>query len=191
MSRQYFEGALSDCLIVPVAAVSPGTTLTSLLSTNQITKYLPLPFGQNAPSPGEVFEIQCGGLFTSVAGTFIFTIYHGTGGTASGTLLATSATGTALTAYTAGSFRFHGHLVYRSISETSTTSTAWVSGLMVLSPPAASTALSTTIGISSTAAVSVDTTGAASVSGGITIAVTPSVTGSSFTPEWAYIKSAN
>lgn len=189
--RQYFESPLGDCLIVPQSAVSPATSLTSLFSTAQITKYLALPFGQNAPSPGQVFEIQCGGLFTSTAGTFIFTIYHGVGGSASGTLLATSATGVALAAYTAGSFRFHGHLVYRSVSETATTSTAWVSGIMVLSPPAASTAVSTIIGISSAAAVSVDTTGVANLSGGITIAVTPSVTASSFTPEWAYIKSAN
>ena len=188
--RQYFESPLGDCLIVPQSAVSPATSLTSLFSTAQITKYLALPFGQNAPSPGQVFEIQCGGLFTSVAGTYIFTLYHGTGGTGTGTLLATSATVTGI-AYTAGSFRFHGHLVYRSISEVSTTSTAWVSGLVVLAPPAANTNASLVIGISSAAAVSVDTTGVANVSGGITLAVTPGTTASTFTPEWAYIKSAN
>ena len=188
--RQYFESPLADCLIAPQSAVSPATSLTALFSAAQATKYLPLPFGQNAPSPGQVFEIQCGGLFTSVAGTFIFTVYHGTG--TGGTLLATSATVTGI-AYTAGSFRFHGHLVYRSVSEVSTTSTAWLSGMMVLAPPSGNTNASLTIGISSAAAVSVDTTGtaAAALFGALNIGVTPGTTGSTFTPEWAYIKSAN
>lgn len=190
MARQYFESSLADCLISPQSAVSPATSLTSLFSAAQITKYLPLPYGQNAPSPGQVFRVTCGGLFTSVAGTFIFTVYHGTGGTASGTLLATSATVTGI-AYTAGSFRFEGDLIYRSISETSTTSTAWLSGVVTLAPPSGNTNASLQIGLSSASAVSVDTTGAANVSGGITLAVTPGTTGSTFTPEFAYVKSIN
>jgi hypothetical protein len=188
MARQYFEGALADCLIVPASPVSPATSLTALFSANQATKYLPLPFGQNAPSPGQVFHISCGGLFTSVAGTFIFTVYHGTG--TGGTLMATSATVTGI-AFTAGSWRFEGDLIYRSISETSTSSTAWLSGEFTLAPPSGNTNASIKIGISSAAAISVDTTGAATVSGAVNIGVTPGTTGSTFTPEYAYLKSVN
>jgi hypothetical protein len=190
MARQYFETILSDSLIVPAAAVSPATSLTSLFSAAQANKYLPLPYGQNAPSPGQIFRVTCGGLFTSVAGTFIFTIYHGTG--TGGTLLATSATVTGL-AYTAGSFRFEGDLIYRSVSETATTSTAWLAGVMVLAPPSGNTNASITIGLTSAAAVSVDTTGTGSAGtfGAMTIGVTPGTTGSTFTPEYAFIRSMN
>jgi hypothetical protein len=183
--RQYFAGPINDCLIVPASAVAPLTSLTSLFSAAQVLKYLPLPYGQNAPSPGQIIRVSAGGLFTSVAGTFIFTVYHGN--TTGGTLLATSATVTGI-AYTAGSFRWEGELIYRAISEVVTTSAAWFSGVVTLAPPSGNTNASLQIGISSASATFVDTTGtaAAALIGGIDIGVTPGTTGSTFTPEYAY-----
>jgi hypothetical protein len=183
-----------------VTAVSPATTPTFLLSngstglTGQSAKFLPLPYGQNAPSPGQIFHICIGGLFTSVAGTFIFNVYHGSGSsaTAGGTALGASQTITGL-AYTAGFFRLEGDLIYRSISELATASTCWFHGTMITGGPAGNANACQVYTMSSTAAVSVDTTGAgtAGTFGAMNIFVTPGTTGSSFTPEYAYILGDN
>ena len=200
MSRQYFHQLLGDSLIAPVTAVSPATTPTFLLSngstglTGQSAKFLPLPYCQNAPSPGQIFHVLVGGLFTSVAGTFIFNVYHGSGSsaTAGGTALGASQTITG-TAYTAGFFRLEGDLIYRSISELATASTCWFSGTITTGGPAANTIACQTYLVGSGAAVTVDTTGAgtAGTYGAMNIFVTPGTTGSSFTPEFAYIYSLN
>ncbi len=200
MARQYFESPLADSLISPVTGVSPATTPTFLLSngstglTGQSAKFLPLPYGQNAPSPGQIFRICVGGLFTSVAGTFSFNVYHGSGSsaTAGGTALGASQTLTGL-AYTPGFFRLEGDLIYRTISELATASTCWFHGTMVTGGPAANTNVCQVYTMSSTAPVSVDTTGGgtAGTYGAMNIFVTPGTTGSSFTPEYAYIKSVN
>lgn len=200
MARQYFHSLLADSLITPVAAVSPGTTATFLLSNGasglvgQSPKFLPLPYGQGAPSPGQVFHVAIGGLFTSVAGTFIFNLYHGSGtsATAGGTALGASQTITS-TAYTAGSFRIEGDLIYRSISETATASTCWFHGRVFTAGPAANTTAAQVYLMGSAAAVSVDTTGqgTAGTYGALNVFVTPGTTGSSFTTEYAYIYSLN
>lgn len=193
-ARQYFNSTLSDSLIVPASAVSPGTTATFLLSQNQANKYFPLPYGQNAPSPGQIFHVSCGGLFTSVAGTFIFNVYHGPGtsATAGGTALGASQTLTS-TAYTAGFYSLEAELIYRSISETPTTSTCWLNGCVVTGGPAANTTACLTFAVGTSAAVSVDTTGSGSAGtfGALNLFVTPGTTGSSFTTEYAYIYSLN
>jgi hypothetical protein len=198
--RQYFAAPLSDSLINTVTAVSPATTPTFLLSngatglTGQSAKFLPLPYGQNAPSPGQMFHICVGGLFTSVAGIFVFNVYHGSGSsaTAGGTALGASQIITGL-AYTAGFFRLEGDLIYRSISELATASTCWFHGNMVTGGPAGNTNACQTYTMGSAAAVLVDTTGAgtAGTFGAMNILVTPSTTGSSFTPEYAYILGYN
>jgi hypothetical protein len=199
MARQYFNGLLGDSLITPIAGVSPGTTATFLLSNiaagtgGQSAKFLPLPYGQNAPSPGQVFHMCVGGLFTSVAGTFIFNVFHGSGtsATGGGTALGASQTITGL-AYTSGFFRVEGDLIYRSISEVAGASTAWFNGTVITGGPAANTNAGQVYVLGSTAAVNVDTTGqTAGAFGAMNVFVTPGTTGSTFTPEYAYIYSMN
>jgi hypothetical protein len=202
MSRQYFHQLLGDSLVNPVSAVSPGTTATFLLSNGasgligQSAKFLPLPYGQNAPSPGSVFHICVGGLFTSVAGTFIFNVYHGSGQgattTTGGVALGASQTITP-TAYTAGFFRIEGDLIYRSISELATASTCWFNGTVVTGGPAANTNASQVYTLGSASVATVDTTGLGTAGGfgAMNILVTPGTTGSTFTTEYAYIYGMN
>lgn len=191
MARQYFNSTLADSLITPQSAVSPATSLTAIFSAAQCLKFLSLPYGQNAPSPGQVFHFTCGGLVTTPAsGTVIFSIYHGS--TTGGTLIATSDTITMPVSATAGYFRLEGDLVYRTISEVATTSTCWYNGWSILSGPSGGTILPVIALMSSNAAVSVDTTGTTANSfGSICVAVTPSVTASTWTPEIAYSSSMN
>jgi hypothetical protein len=202
MSRQYFHQLLGDSLVSPVSAVSPGTTATFLLSNGasgligQSAKFLPLPYGQNAPSPGSVFHICVGGLFTSVAGTFIFNVYHGSGQAATtttgGVALGASQTITP-TAYTAGFFRIEGDLIYRSISELATSSTCWFNGTVITGGPAANTNASQVYTLGSASVATVDTTGLGTAGGfgAMNILVTPGTTGSTFTTEYAYIYGMN
>jgi len=164
--------------------------------TGQSAKFLPLPYGQNAPSPGQIFHICVGGLFTSVAGTFIFNVYHGSGQSATSTTgvvaLGASQTITGLV-YTAGFFRIEGDLIYRTISELATSSTCWFQGTVTTGGPAANTNACQVYMLGSASAATVDTTGAGTAGGfgAMNILVTPGTTGSSFTPEYAYIKSVN
>jgi hypothetical protein len=192
--RQYFVGPLADSLIVPQSAVSPGTTATSIFSIAQANKYLALPYGQNAPSPGSIFRVTMGGLCTTVAGTNTFTVYHGPGTTttAFGTALAASSALTTVAA-TAGNWRLEGNLIYRSVSEVATTSTVWFSGLLVINGSSSGTVAPVIGLIQSTAAVSVDTTGTGSAGtfGALNIAVLDSVTASTWTPEYAFIEGLN
>jgi len=194
--RQYFASPLSDSLIVPQSAVSPGTTDTSIFSIAQANKYLPLPYGQNAPSAGQIFRVVAGGLLTTPSsGTIILQAYHGPGTTttAFGTLIGTSETLTPTASMTAGYWRLEGEIIYRSISEVATTSTCWFSGRFMCGGPSGGTLAVTHALISSNAAVSVDTTGTgtAGTFGALNFAVTPSITGSTWTPEFAYIEALN
>ncbi len=190
-SRQYYSAQIADALFSPIAAVTPGTSLTALFSTSQANKFLPLPYGQNAPSPGQAFRIVCGGLLTTPAsGTLIIGIYHGP--TTGGTLIASSNTFTPTPSITAGYWRVEGTLVYRTISEIATTSTCWFGGSVDTSGPSGGTLADVSALISSNAAVNVDTTGLTANSfGALNVAVTPSVTGSSWTPEYALMMSLN
>jgi hypothetical protein len=194
MSRQYFTNALADGLITPIAAVAPGLVATSIFSVQQANKFMPLPYGQNAPSPGQVFRVTAGGLCTTVAGTNTFTVAHGPGtsATAFATALAASSALTTVVA-TAGNWRLEGNLFYRTISEIATTSTAWFSGLIVINGPSSGTVAPVTGIIQSTAAVSVDTTGNGSPGffGALNLSVIDSVTGSTWTPQFAIMESLN
>lgn len=200
--RQYFESPLSDSLITPAAAVTPLAASSYLLTNGasgligQSAKFLPLPYGQSAPSPGQIFHILVGGLFTSVAGSFIFNVTHGSG-TSATTLAPGIALGASQTitpaAFTAGFFRIEGDLIYRSISELATASTCWFAGTVTTGGPAANTTACQVYTVGSAAAVNVDTTGGgvAGAFGAVNIFVTAGLTGSSFTTEYAYIKSVN
>ena len=194
--RQYFDSPLADGLIVPQAAVSPGvTTNTNLLTTSQANKYLPLPYGQNAPSPGQVFKITVGGLCTTVAGTNTFTVYHG-GGTAPTSFGLAIAASSALTtvAATAGNWLLEGILTYRAISELVSASTVWFIGKIIINGPSSGTVAPVIGLIQSTAAVATaDTTGtaAAGLFGAMNVAVNESVTASTWTTEFGFIESLN
>lgn len=196
MARQYYISPLADSLTVPASAVSPATTNTSIFSIAQSNKYLPLPYGQNAPSSGQIFRFVMGGLVTTPSsGTAIIQLYHGPGTTttAFGTLIGTSETMTMPVSATAGYWRFEGDIIYRTISETATASTVWANGYFKFGGPSGG-AIAPVHGIvSSNAAVSVDTTGTGSAGtfGALNVSVTPSVTGSTWTPEFAFIESLN
>jgi hypothetical protein len=194
MARQYFTGPVGDTLTVP-ATVTPVTTPTFLFSAAAANKFLALPFGAAAPGIGQMFRLTAGGLCTLVASTsnVSLAIFHGPGTspTAGGTSLATSGVFTTV-ASTAANWRIEGVLVYRTISELSTTSTAWFSGHYVINGPSG-TPITPIIGIiQSTAAVSVDTSGlGAGLFGALNVFVTPTTTGSTWTPEFAFIESLN
>jgi len=194
--RQYFTSPLADSLVTPISAVSPGTTPTFIFSQLQANKFLPLPYGQNSPSAGQFFRIRAGGLITTPgSGTLIVAVYHGPGtsATAGGTLIGTSETLSMPVSATAGYWRLDGDLIYRTVSEQATVSTCWFSGEFTCGGPSGGTIAPVKFIISSNAAVSVDTTGTGSAGtfGALNIFVTPSVTGSSFTPEFAYVLSDN
>lgn len=196
MARQYFTGPVGDSLLLPVTAVSPGTTPTSIFSIVAANKYLALPFGAAAPGTGQMFRLTAGGLCTTVASTsnVSLQVYHGPGTstTAFGTLLANSGVFTTV-ASTAANWRLEGVLVYRTISELATTSTCWFGGKLTISGPSGTPITTINVLVQSTAAVSVDTsgTGSAGTFGALNIAVTPTTTGSSWTPEYAFIEALN
>ena len=193
--RQYFTGALGDSLITPQNPVTPLTTTTSIFAINQANKFLPLPYGQNAPSPGQMFRIRCGGLCTTVASSSNvgFNIYHGPGSstTAFGTLIAASSLFTTVSA-ASGNWMIDGILIYRTISEISTTSTCWFAGMFMINGPSSGTVTPVTGLIQSMSAVSVDTTGlAANYFGALNVAIIPGTTGSTWTPQWAFVEGIN
>ena len=196
MARQYFDSPMADGLISPQSAISPGTTSTLITTVAQANKYLPLPFGQNAPSPGQVFKITIGGLCTTVATTsgVTMTVYHGPGTTvpAFGTVLAASSALTTVAA-TAGNWLLEGYLVYRTISEVATTSTAWFIGKLTINGPSSGTVAPVISVIQSTAAVSVDTTGngTAGTFGAVSLGILDTTTGSTWTVEFALVESVN
>ena len=193
--RQYFTGALGDSLITPQNPVTPLTTTTSIFAINQANKFLPLPYGQNAPSPGQMFRIRFGGLCTTVASSSNvgFNIYHGPGSstTAFGTLIAASTLFTTVSA-ASGNWMIDGILIYRTISEISTTSTCWFAGMFMINGPSSGTVAPVTGLIQSMSAVSVDTTGlAANLFGALNVAIIPGTTGSTWTPQWAFVEGIN
>ena len=193
--RQYFTGALGDSLITPQNPVTPLTTTTSIFAINQANKFLPLPYGQNAPSPGQMFRIRFGGLCTTVASSSNvgFNIYHGPGSstTAFGTLIAASSLFTTVSA-ASGNWMIDGILIYRTISEISTTSTCWFAGMFMINGPSSGTVAPVTGLIQSMSAVSVDTTGlAANYFGALNVAIIPGTTGSTWTPQWAFVEGIN
>lgn len=197
MARQYFRSPLVDSLITPISAVTPTTVETSIFSVTQATKFLALPFGQNAPSPGQVFRVRAGGLITTPAsGTIVIGAYHGAGAAATtfGTLLGKSNTITPPFSVTAGYWRLEGDLIYRTISEIATTSTAWFSGKFSINGPSGAATVTAEAIISSGAAISVDTTGTGALAaswGALNFTITEGTTGSTITPEWAYSESVN
>ena len=85
-----------------------------------------------------------------------------------------------------------GILIYRTISEISTTSTCWFAGMFMINGPSSGTVAPVTGLIQSMSAVSVDTTGlAANLFGALNVAIIPGTTGSTWTPQWAFVEGIN
>lgn len=193
--RQYFDAPLADPLIVPAVAVSPGTVATSLLTVAQANKYLPLPYGQNAPSPGSAFKVRIGGICVTVSGIVYFVMSHGPGvsPTAFGTPIAAEGAGTQTPVAASGNWLLDGILIYRSISEIAGQSTCWFQGFITINPISSPLVPVEHLVIQSGAAVSVDTTGngASGTFGALNVSIIDSASGSSWTTEFAFIEQIN
>jgi hypothetical protein len=187
MARQYFNSSLADSAIVS-ASTGSITSLTGIFTPAQANQFFPLPFGVNGgPFAGQVFRFTAGGLFTTgTTGTMIITAVHGPStaqvALTAATVLATSATITYAPSITNGAWRMEGDLVYRTISNAATVSTAWIVGQFIAQGVTGTAGYAFVIPFSSTAAVSVDTTGAGSLGSygalnfGITFSVASTVT---------------
>lgn len=197
MARQYFNATLADSLIV-AASVTPTTTPTSILTPAQANQCFPIGYGQAAPFAGQVYRFVCGGLITTPAtGTLVITPYMGPGTTATafGTSMGASAAQTVTASLSNTPWRMEGEIVFRSISATATSSTAWLSGGFNGQGTLATAGSGWGIMFGSTAAVSVDTTGNASAVAGtfgaLNFAVTFSVTGATIITEYTSMQSLN
>jgi hypothetical protein len=196
MSRQYFDSTLADSAIASITT-TPTTVKTSIFSPSQAYQYLPVPFGTNSlgqPFAGQVFEFKVGGLITTPAtGTLIIDPYYGPGSstTAFGTDMGASAAQTVTASLSSQPFILYGCLAFRTISTAASSSTAWLTGAFHSQGTLATAGAGWTIPFGSTAAVTVDTTGAANVSGALNVAVTFSVTGGSIVVAWTSMRSLN
>src|SRR4051794_21589205 len=75
MARQYFQDVLVDPPLADLTAVT-ATTETGLWLP---ALYTPIPaFGQNGPSPGKVYKVTAGGIWsTGASGTLTITPRYG------------------------------------------------------------------------------------------------------------------
>jgi len=194
MARQYFNTLLADSLVAALAT-TPTTTQTALFTQAQANLYLPVPYGANAPSVGQVFRFVVGGIITTPAtGTLIITPYYGsnTATTTFGTSMGASAAQTVTASLSSAPWRLEGSLVFRSISATASSSTAWLTGTFCSQGTLATAGGGWTIVFGSTAAVTVDTTGTVTTnSQNLNFSVTFSVTGATVTVEYTAMQSLN
>jgi hypothetical protein len=193
--RQYFNGQLADSLIV-AASITPTTTKTSIFTVAQSNQAFPVPFGQNAPFAGQIFEFSMGGLITTPStGTLTIDPYYGPGTspTAFGVDMGASAAQTTTASLSNARWIASGFLVFRSISAVATSSTAWLTGSFSSQGTLATAGGGWGIPFGSTAAVSVDTTGTATAGtfGALNFAVTFSVTGATISAQWTSMQALN
>jgi hypothetical protein len=195
-ARQYFMSALADTITAP-SSVTPTTTQTSIFSPyTDCTRYLPVGFGTSAPYPGQIYEFALGGLITTPAtGTLVITPFMGQGASATVFTAAVNLGASPAQTVTASlsniPWEMSGHLVFRTISTTASSSTCWLTGTFRSQGTLATAGAGWTIPFGSTAAVTVDTTGVANASGGITFTVTFSVTGATIITEWTKMLTCN
>jgi len=195
MARQYFNSTLADsCIVAP--STGSITTLTYIFTPAQAEQFFPLPYGLNSgPYAGQIYRFSAGGILTTGStGTMVITPLHGPGSsqTAGGTVMGASGAQTYTASQTNIPWRLEGELVYRTISQAATTSTAWLTGSFwsVGAIATAGSAWVQTFG--STSAVSVDTTGSGSAGtyGALNFGITFSVAGT-VTAEWTSFQSLN
>jgi hypothetical protein len=184
MARQYFNAQQVDPLVV-AASITPTTVFTALFSANQAQLYFPIGTGANAPSAGQVYRFTVGGLITTPAtGTLVVTPIMGL--TTAGTSLGASAAQTVTASLASQPWRLEGEIVFRSISPTATTSTAWLTGSFESQGTLATAGGGWGIVFGSTAAVNVDTTGTGSANtfGALNFGFTFSVTGATVSAQY-------
>lgn len=189
MARQYFNAQQVDPLVV-AASITPTTVFTALFSANQAQLYFPIGTGAAAPSAGQVFRFAMGGLITTPAtGTLVITPIMGL--TTAGTSLGASAAQTVTASLANQPWRLEGEIVFRSISPTATTSTAWLTGNFFSQGTLATAGGGWSIAFGSTAAVSVDTTGTgtANTFGALNFGFTFSVTGATISAQYTSFQS--
>jgi hypothetical protein len=168
MSRQY----VADVPIDPPSAALPTITATSE------TVLVPTIFTQipaMTPRVGKVYKLTVGGTCTTgTAGTLIITPRYGL--VIGGVALGASPTQNYVPSITLAPFVFEYWLQFRTIgiaagaNSTATGHGVWTSGGAVATASSA-----TTVVVSSTASVSVDTTVASGLWIGVTFSVAPSV----------------
>jgi len=198
MARQYFDSMTGESTLSAIS-ITPTTTKTFLFTQAQASQFLALPYGVNAlsmPYTGQIFNVNMGGLLTTPAtGTLVIDPVHGIGtsSTAGGTDLGASAAQTVTVSLSSVPWYLTGFLTYRSISAAATSSTAWFTGSFESQGTLATAGGGFGIIMGSTAAVSVDTTGAGSAGtfGGLNFYVTFSVTGGTISCQWCNIRSLN
>lgn len=195
MARQYFNTTTADSSIV-AASITPTTTKTSIFTFQQANQFFPIGFGQAAPYAGQIFRFSTGGLITTPAtGTLIVDPYYGAGTspTVFGVDMGASPAQTVTASLSNIPWRLEGEIAFRTISAVSTTSTAWLTGVFFSQGTLATAGGGWVIPFGSTAAVSVDTAGLATLGnyGALNFAVTFSVTGATISAQWTSMQSLN
>lgn len=178
MSRQYFDDVLNE----PVNASFGTITAT----TEQIlipTVHTGIP--ANEPRAGKIYELVCGGTCTTgTAGTLIINARYAT--TITTPILATSPTQNYVPSITTAPFMLRALLIFRSIGLAGANSTALCTGQWESGGAVATAASETSVGFTSSAAVSVDTSVASALCITVTFSVAPSVI-----PFWHVWRSLN
>lgn len=191
MARQYFNATLGDSLLV-AQTITPLVAETTLLTAALTSIYFPIGVGANAPSAGQVFRFALGGILTTPAtGTLIITPRMGL--TTAGTSLGASAAQTTTASLASQPWRMEGELTFRSISPAATASTCWLTGQFQSQGTLATAGGGWSQIFGSTAAVTVDTSGAGTGNtfGGLSFSVTFSVTGATVITEYTSFQSLN
>lgn len=181
MARQLFHSVLSDSTIV-TASTGSITTITGIFTPSQASQFFPLGYGIASPFAGQIYRFKMGGIMTTgTAGTLVITPVFGPS-TAQAALtgavsLGASAAQTYVASLTNVPWYMEGAIVFRTISQVATTSTAWCSGAFHSQGTLATAGSGLTVVFGSTAAVNVDTTGTAAAGsfGAINIGITFSV----------------
>ncbi len=167
MTRQYYADVLQD----PQPAAYP--TITAITETVLVpTLYTPIPAFE--PRAGKVYKLTVAGTCTTgLTGTLLLTPRFGT--VIGGIALGASPAQTYTASDTLAPFVFEYWLLFRSIGQAGTNSTAVGFGKWISNGTAAVAGSSTVVVCGSTASVSVDTTIANALWIGITFSVAPSV----------------
>jgi hypothetical protein len=195
-ARQYFTSCLADSLIVS-ASTGSITALTAVFTPAQAAQAFPLGYGLAQPFAGQIYRFVTGGIMTTgTAGTLTLTPYYGPGtaqvAVTGGVSMGASAAQTYVASLTNVPWRIEGELVFRTISQVATTSTAWLTGTFTSQGTLATAGSGFSIAFGSTSAVSVDTTGTAAAGsfGALNFAATFSVA-STLTAEYTVWQSVN
>lgn len=183
MARQYFNSQLADSLIV-TASTGSITTLTGIFTPAQASQAFPIGSGVSAPFAGQIYKFAMGGIMTTGAsGTLVVTPVFGPSTAQSGltaaVVLGASAAQTVIPSLTNVPWYMEGRLAFRTISAAATSSTVWCSGMFWSQGAIATSGSAMAIAFGSTAAVSVDTSGAAAAGsfGAMNFGITFSVAG--------------